>query len=146
MRSLPLALAACMFLSPHAAAQQTAASSASKETDHPAEVALVAEGKHGYVYRRFPTGERLYTYDLDPPGVSKCDLGCASAWPPVIAPPDAVPTGDWTIAKRTDGTGQWALNGKPVYTRFHDAPDAPAGDKVRGVWHLVPYMAGPAAP
>jgi predicted lipoprotein with Yx(FWY)xxD motif len=52
---------------------------------------------------------------------------------------DATATGDWTIVIRSDGSRQWALKGKPVYTRFHDAPDSPTGETVSPAWHLVPY-------
>lgn len=124
-------------------AQPTTVAKAKKLPSHPGEVALVDEGQRGSVYRSFPSGQRLYTFDADPPGRSACSVGCAMAWPPVLAPSDAVATGDWTIVTRSDGNRQWALKGKPVYTRFHDAPDAPGGEAVSPSWHLVPYT--PAA-
>lgn len=114
------------------------------QQDHPGEVAFVDEGAKGFVYRRFPTGERLYTYDRDPPGQSTCNYGCMSAWPPVLAKPDAASMGDWTIVTRFDGKRQWALKGKPVYTRFHDSPDVSTGDGIDGVWHLVDYVKAPS--
>ena len=120
-------------------AQPTTVASAKKLPSHPGEVALVDEGPRGSVYRSFPSGQRLYTFDGDAPGKSACTVGCAMAWPPVLAPSDAVTTGDWTIVTRSDGSRQWALKGKPVYTRFHDAPDAPGGETVSTAWHLVPY-------
>jgi len=120
-------------------AQPTTVASAKKLPSHPGEVALVDEGQRGSVYRSFPSGQRLYTFDRDPPGQSACLVGCAMAWPPVLAPSDAVTTGDWTVIARSDGGRQWALKGKPVYTRFHDAPDAPGGEAVSPSWHLVPY-------
>src|SRR5687768_14371033 len=87
-------------------AQQTETATAKKLPSHPAEVALVDEGQRGSVYRRFPSGQRLYVFDLDPRGRSTCNGGCALAWPPVPAPDDASTTGDWTIIKRADGTRQ----------------------------------------
>ena len=35
---------------------------------YPTEVALSEEGEKGFVFRRFPGGQRLYTYDLDRAG------------------------------------------------------------------------------
>jgi predicted lipoprotein with Yx(FWY)xxD motif len=135
----------CAVASP-LAAQETTTAIAKKLPSHPTEVALMDEGARGTVYRRFPSGERLYTSDRDPVGQSRCNVGCSSAWPPVPAPADAAPVGDWTIVGRSDGTRQWALKGKPVYTRFHDAPDQPTGDGLEGVWRLVPYTPVPVNP
>lgn len=105
---------------------------------YPAEVALSEAGDKGYVFVRFPGAQRLYTYDLDRAGRSFCNEGCASAHPPILAPADAKPLGDWTVIRRDDGAMQWAYRGNPVYTLFHDAPNAPHGDGEGGVWHLVP--------
>ena len=116
---------------------------------HPSEVAFVGEGAKGFVYRRFPGGERLYVSDRDRNGRSSCMEGCASAWPPVYAPADAAPVGEWTIVQRGDGRRQWALKGRPVYTRFHDSSEIATGDGIDGVWHLVGYTqvaANPPAP
>ena len=55
---------------------------------YPTEVALSQE-KDGYIYRRFPGNQRLYTYDLDPAGRSACNDSCASARPPILAPANA---------------------------------------------------------
>lgn len=118
---------------------ERAQASAREVPSHPGEVAFVDEGERGFVYRRFPSGQRLYTNDRDRPGRSSCKDGCASAWPPVYAPADAVAMGDWSPITRSDGRRQWALKGKPVYTRFHDHPDRPRGDGIKGRWHLVPY-------
>lgn len=140
MRHSRLFLYAAALAVPAATFAQGAAPSAKPPT-HPEEVAYIDEGEKGNVYRRFPTGERLYTYDRDPAGKSACNTGCSSAWPPVFAPADAVPVGEWTIIRRADGKRQWALKGKPVYTRFHDAPDTAIGDGLQGEWHVVPYTA-----
>ena len=128
------------------AAQPTNVPQAKKLPSHPTEVALVDEGERGSVYRSFPSGQRLYTHDTDRPGRSACSIGCALAWPPVVAPPGAVGVGDWTVVLRPDGSRQWALKGKPVYTRFHDAPDQPSGDGLFGTWRVVPYTRLPVNP
>ena len=98
------------------------------------------EGDKGFVFRRFPGSQRLYTYDLDKDGHSVCNNGCYQARPPVLAPADAKPVGDWTVIHRDEGENQWAYKGHPVYTLFHDDPGDPQGDGEGGVWHLVPYM------
>ena len=54
---------------------------------------------------------------------------CSSVWKPVVAGQLANPLGDFTIAKRGDGTLQWAYKGQPLFTYFHDA----ASGDVRGV-------------
>ena len=125
---------------PVAASAQPAPSGADSPPNHPEEVAWMDEGEQGYVFRRFPGGQRLYVFDKDPPGKSVCNGGCAAAWPPVPAPKDARNVGPWSIIVRQDGTRQWALKGRPVYTRFHDSPAAPAGDGLYGQWRIVPYV------
>jgi predicted lipoprotein with Yx(FWY)xxD motif len=60
---------------------------------------------------------------------------CEQMWPPFLAPADAKPVGEWTIAKRTNGQSQWAYNGSPVYTsdRDHKPGDVLGGtNSVRG--------------
>jgi predicted lipoprotein with Yx(FWY)xxD motif len=110
---------------------------------HPAEVALMDEGARGFVFRRFTSGQRLYVSDLDPPGRSNCYEGCASAWPPLVAPPGAKPLGQWTVISRRDGRLQWAFQGRPVYTLFHDSPSDPGGNGIDGVWRIIDYSAAP---
>jgi predicted lipoprotein with Yx(FWY)xxD motif len=121
----------------------TTRAEAVKGPSHPPEVALVDEGPKGSVYRQFPSGLRLYTSERDPPGTSACYRGCAGPWQPVYAPAKSVAVGDWQLLRRRDGKLQWMLKHKPVYTRFHDAPDTATGDGIEGVWHVVPYT--PAA-
>lgn len=80
----------------------------------------------------------LYVFDKDSIGVSKCNDGCATAWPPLSAQKNAHATGPYSILKRDDGTWQWALNGKPLYTRLTDEqPGDTTGDGAGGVWHLA---------
>jgi predicted lipoprotein with Yx(FWY)xxD motif len=129
---------AVMQQAPTVAAQTTP--TAIEMPSHPSEVAFVDEGAKGYVYRKFPTGERLYVSDLDQLNKSLCNGGCASAWPPVYAPNDAVAVGEWKPIRRDDGRLQWALQGRPVYMRFHDSPEDPTGYKLDGVWHLVAHV------
>ena len=95
---------------------------------YPAEVALSQEGDKGFIFRRNPGSQRLYTYDLDRADRSFCNEGCDGARPPVPAPASAKTLGLWTVVRRDDGSLQWAYRGHPVYTMYHDAPDNPTGD------------------
>lgn len=130
---------------PAASAQSVAARKAGDgiAVGYPEEVALSQEGSKGWVYRRFPGGQRLYFYDLDKDGKSACNRGCDGAWTPVYAPPDSVSKGLWSVIVRDDGSRQWAYKGRPVYTLYHDDPAAPAGDGREGVWHILPFTAQP---
>ena len=141
-----LSMLLMMTLPMPVAAQASAPSRPREIPSHPGQVAFVDEGELGFVYRRFPNGQRLYTYDRDKKDRSYCTGGCASAWPPVMAAPDAVPMGEWTTVVRDNGSKQWAFRGKPVYTRFHDDPQAPVGDGLHGLWHIIPHTHLPASP
>jgi predicted lipoprotein with Yx(FWY)xxD motif len=113
------------------------------ERGYPAEVALDDEGDKGLLFRRFPGSQRLYTYDLDKPNQSECDLGCDGPRPPVYVACSATPMPDWTIVKRYNGLCQWAYKKHPLYTYFHDVPGDPTGDGEAGVWHLLGYFKQP---
>jgi predicted lipoprotein with Yx(FWY)xxD motif len=92
-------------------------------------------------------GKTLYIYDKDTgPGKPTCTGECAKSRPAALTPPDAAPTGDWSIVSSADGNQQWAYKGKPVYsfagdTRIGDAKGHNAAD---GVWHAI--MAEPVIP
>src|SRR6185295_2978987 len=60
----------------------------------------------------------LYTYERDErtPGKSDCNADCATTSPPLAAPADAKPVGDWSLISRLDGSKQCAYRGKPIYT------------------------------
>ena len=68
-----------------------------------------------------------------PPGLVLPDLdtrpSCVAMWPPVIAPPDAQPVGNWSVITRADGSKQWAYGGQALYT---SALDHQAGDVLGG--------------
>jgi predicted lipoprotein with Yx(FWY)xxD motif len=85
-----------------------------------------------------PEGRTVYTFDEDTAGASSCYGDCAEEWPPVSAADDAQPFGHMSVVTRTDGTRQWAYDGKPLYL-YHDddAPGDVEGDGEGGVWHVV---------
>ena len=83
-------------------------------------------------------GMTLYTFDKDEPGKSNCTGKCAENWPPALATASDKPTGDLTIIKRTDGSMQWADDGKPLYTYVNDKkPGDVTGDNKNNVWHVI---------
>jgi predicted lipoprotein with Yx(FWY)xxD motif len=83
-------------------------------------------------------GHSLYVYALDVDGRSHCVDRCAKEWPPVAAPQDAHPIGDWTPIRRADGSLQWAYKSKPVYTYSGDSAAGQANGAGLGtVWHLL---------
>jgi predicted lipoprotein with Yx(FWY)xxD motif len=57
-------------------------------------------------------------------GTTTCMDECLKTWTPVAAPADFKPSGYWSVAKRKDGTTQWAFQGYALYTY--------AGDKKPG--------------
>ena len=83
----------------------------------------------------------LYVFDKDAAGSGKsvCNGGCAANWPPLMAPANAAPIGDWSVTTRDDGSKQWAYKGRPLY---HWAKDTKPGDmtgdgKMDGAWKVA---------
>jgi len=80
----------------------------------------------------------LYTFDKDEAGKSNCYDKCAVNWPPFAAAADAMAEGEWTVVERTDGTKQWAYDGKPLYLYIEDKkPGDVTGEGKGGVWHVA---------
>jgi predicted lipoprotein with Yx(FWY)xxD motif len=98
---------------------------------------MEADTSKGKIYTD-ASGMTLYTFDKDEAGKSNCYDECATEWPPFQAAADAMAEGEWTIIERTDGTKQWAYEGKPLYL-YHDDKKAGdmAGDGEGGVWHIA---------
>lgn len=87
-----------------------------------------------------PNQMTLYTFDQDAMGSGKsvCHGGCASNWPPLIAPANARPIGHWSVVTRDDGVRQWAYKGKPVYYWAKDGkPGDATGDGVGNAWRVA---------
>ena len=83
-------------------------------------------------------GMTLYTFDKDGKGHSNCAGKCAVNWPPMKAPASAKASGSFTVVKRSDGSRQWAYDGKPLYRWKNDKkPGDVTGDGVGGVWHAA---------
>jgi predicted lipoprotein with Yx(FWY)xxD motif len=87
-------------------------------------------------------GMTLYYFERDDSGnKSTCDGKCAEVRPPLVAPADAVATGDFTVITRSDGTKMWAYRYRPLYTSQTDtAPGEIKGDKPAQAWRVArPY-------
>ena len=84
-------------------------------------------------------GMTLYTFDKDSEGKSACEGKCLQNWPAAKAPASAKAMGDWSVVTRSDGTGQWAYKGKPLYTFVKDAAagDTKGDGAGNGVWHVA---------
>lgn len=83
------------------------------------------------------SGMTLYVYEKDDGGKSMCNDDCAVEWPPLAAPVDATGNAALTVVVRDDGTGQWALYGRPLYTFVDDKEAGEVrGDNIDG-FHLA---------
>jgi predicted lipoprotein with Yx(FWY)xxD motif len=79
-------------------------------------------------------GKTLYTADAD------CTGDCTQTWKPVVAGADAKAFGDWSITTRADGSKQWALNGKQLYTSAKDEKPGDAKGVADG-WRVAAFQA-----
>ncbi len=84
-------------------------------------------------------GLTLYTYDKDAPGKSNCTADCAQTWVPAAPLANAKSAGEWTIVARDDGSKQWAINGKPVYTFVKDKEGGDVGGAASGGGGMMGY-------
>ncbi|QRZ14601.1 hypothetical protein JWJ88_11980 (plasmid) [Paracoccus methylovorus] len=83
-------------------------------------------------------GMALYTFDQDADGKSACYDDCAKNWPPYLGNSGEDKGEGWTLVERTDGTQQWAYDGKPTYYYVGDkAAGEVTGDGRGGVWHVL---------
>ncbi len=83
-------------------------------------------------------GLTLYTFNNDQNGVSNCNDGCASNWPPLFAEDDALEQAPYSVISRADGTRQWARDGWPLYYWQGDSEAADVtGEGVGDVWFVA---------
>lgn len=83
-------------------------------------------------------GRTLYSFDKDQAGSSMCYNECAMKWPPYLAPAGASASGDFGLARRSDGSMQWTHRGKPLYFWSGDQKAGDMmGDNIGGMWHVV---------
>lgn len=101
------------------------------EAPIPAEIAT-AITETGMKYVEAATGKTLYYQGFNHRpyiyvgfnrGIfSNCYNDCAEEYPPLLAPQNAKPVGEWWVLTRVDGKKQWAYRGLPVYTYRDDVP------------------------
>ncbi len=90
-------------------------------------------------------GFALYTFDNDSNEMSNCAGQCLEIWPAFLPSATDQTIGDFTQFARSDGTMQWAYQGKPLYFFKNDLARGDInGDGVNGIWHLVLPMTDPA--
>jgi predicted lipoprotein with Yx(FWY)xxD motif len=107
----------------------------------------------------FTTSDGMPLYFLDDdkkaPGTSTClflgpiepEAHCAWTWPPLFAPDDAAPVGDWSTIKRPEGRMQWAYKGMPLYLNEEDfTPGIDSGDNTGQRWHTLVIARPPPSP
>lgn len=88
-----------------------------------------------------PSGTPLYTFDGNAGFDRDCQGDCLQAWPPLVAPADAKPLGDWAPRRREDGLVQWAYKGSLVYGYAADKDAIRAtGDGLGGRWHALRFV------
>ncbi len=130
-----VALTACNTAPGNASRTAPGATMASPSTMAPASPATVMNGM-----LVGPNQMALYVFDRDTAGAGKsvCNGGCATNWPPLMAPPGAQPIGDWSVVTRDDGASQWAYKGRPLYYWAKDGkPGDTTGDGVGNAWRLA---------
>lgn len=88
--------------------------------------ATIVRDQIAYADRR---GLTLYTWNRDPAGESTCVDICAESFRPFLAASHSQVFGDWSLIDRSDGSKQWALRGKALYTYVKDVDPG----SVRGV-------------
>lgn len=90
-------------------------------------------------------GMTLYAFSPDTAGMSACNGGCASTWPPLAPPSDgSAPSADPAAAgtvdafARADGSMQVEYNGSPLYYFSGDKnPGDTNGNGIAGKWSVV---------
>ena len=84
-------------------------------------------------------GMTLYTFAKDKKGMSACNGGCATNWPPLMAAAGEKGAKGYSMVKRTDGHMQWAYKGHPLYTWKNDhKPGDITGDGfLNGAWKIA---------
>ena len=83
-------------------------------------------------------GMTLYTYDKDAVGQSACYGDCAQYWHPYLSNGTSMPSGKMTLVTRSDGSQQWAYDGKPLYTFTQDTSAGQVnGNNFHNNWHVI---------
>ena len=86
-----------------------------------------------------PSGQALYTYSKDKPGVSNCTGSCLAIWPAYVDNGSStnLPNPISTI-KRNNGQIQFTYKGLPLYTYVNDNNHTASGNGVAGFYLAKP--------
>ena len=99
---------------------------------------LLAGAVHAAGMLTAKNGMTLYVFDKDAGGMPTCYADCAKHWPPYLGKEGDAMMKDWTLVKRTDGSMQWAYDGKPLYFYKKDKKKGDMkGNGKDGAWHIV---------
>jgi len=80
-------------------------------------------------------GMSLYYSDADVDGKPTCAGECAKTFIPALAPTNpGLPVEGWSVVARPDGSKQWALRGKPLYTYVKDVDIGSVGGNSPKTW------------
>jgi predicted lipoprotein with Yx(FWY)xxD motif len=90
---------------------------------------LYYEGFAHRPYQYVGFNHRPYLY-----GTVNCYNDCAKDYPPLLAPEDAKPMGEWWVITRVDGSKQWGYRGIPVYTYSKDEPGRHLASYKEHIW------------
>lgn len=113
------------------ASKSTTTSSASTDTTTSGDIVQTKTDATVGSYLADASGNTLYTYGSDTPGVSNCSGSCLYSWPIYDASnaPASLPT-NVTVITRSDGSKQYAYKGMPLYTFTADSAGQVTGDNV----------------
>lgn len=154
-RSLPatvlavaLVLAGCGSSSKKASSSATTAASTTT-TAAATSIGAATDAKLGQILVD-GSGRTLYHFTKDTGTTIACTGTCATTWPPVLAPPDGLPTtgpagGTLGTVARPDGGTQVTYNGATLYLYSGDSkPGDTNGQGIGGVWFVVAPKASAA--
>ena len=108
----------------------------------PADVYVLRNDTLGHILVG-PSGDTLYLFTNDEPGVTNCYEDCATNWPPLLVDGmdvvgDPRLPGELGTVERTDGTHQVSYNGWPLYYFARDEARGDVNGEGRGeVWYAL---------
>jgi predicted lipoprotein with Yx(FWY)xxD motif len=99
-------------------------------------------GTMGTILVAASNSHTVYTFNSDSPGVSNCNGGCATTWPPLTIDAGMTPTGGAGVTgqlgtiTRSDGSLQVTYKGLPLYFFHSDTKPGDTKGNYTG-WSLV---------
>jgi predicted lipoprotein with Yx(FWY)xxD motif len=99
-------------------------------------------GTMGVVLVAASNSHTVYTFNSDSPGVSRCNGGCSTTWPPLTVASGQTPTGGAGVTgqlatiTRSDGSLQVTYKGLPLYFFHSDTNPGDTKGNYTG-WSLV---------